>query len=251
MKTNQIIKLREFLLKNNLKYTFLFLQKIYIFVFRKIHFLNLIFNIKKLLNSKKELLKYKNIHEWKECFIIWWAPSLKKIDLKRLNKKIIFTVNKWHLLRNLGIRKSNYHFFTDDFWYNEIKKEDLNFSKKYFYSKIIFPRNKNFSFFKSKISFNFQDNITKHVSNPWTIILPAIQIAKYMWFKTIYLIWVDLTFNRNTSHFYQESEWETFRTIDHSLSNKNNMLKGIQLFWKHLEKQWISLINAFKIIVSF
>lgn len=238
-----IIKIREILLKYGYNKIFLSMQKAYILFFRTIHPYNLILHPCKLWNSSQELKSFRDINLWKECFIIWWAPSLLEMDLSKLNESDVISVNKWHLLKKLWLLSSRYHIISDDFCNSEIKKKYFNFSQHYFFSYMIFPKTNNFTFFKNKISPSFQNDISSGISNNWTVILPAIQLAKYMWYKKIYLLWVDLTFNIQSSHFYKESPWESFRTIDHSIMHISDMLKAIQSYNTHLKQNNIKLIN--------
>ena len=244
MKQSTINNIKNFLLKNNLNLIFLILKKSNDFLFEKINLTNFFLNPIKLLKYKKELLKYKNIHKNKRCFIIGTSPSIKNFKLEKLENEIVFTMNKGHFLKDYGIKKSNYHIITDKKCYEEIKKENFNFSNKYFFSTNILPKIKNFTFFKQKIDKKFQNDISRKVYTQYSVICPIIQIANFMGFNKIYLIGIDLSFEKNkNSHFYKDSKGEKERNNLISLKNKNKIYEWLLLANKETKKKKCKLIN--------
>ncbi len=170
------------------------------------------------LNKLKAL---RNKHLGERCFIIGGSPSLKLLDLTKLNNEYTFSVNWGFKLRDQGLHHTTYHVmtdratFTDD---NVLLYLPDNFSDTYLISsEINFPKDKfNTIFFdfiykdagNTKL---FETDITKPLAESRTIILLVMQLAYYMGFKKIYLIGVDLDFKKINGHAYQETDGEKYR----------------------------------------
>ena len=246
MKQSTINNIKNFLLKNNLNLIFLILKKSNDFLFEKINPINFLLSPLKLLNSKKELSKYKNIHKNKRCFIIGTSPSIKNFKLEKLENEIVFTMNKGHFLKDYGIKKSNYHIITDRKCYEEIKKENLNYSNKYFFHTKISPKNSNFNFIKNTNKIDIDKIKDNKFFTLGSVIFPAIQIAYVMGFKKIYLIGIDFSFDKENSHFYKDSLGEKKRNENFKKNNKNILLKNILLLSKKLKEKNVELINLSK-----
>jgi hypothetical protein len=219
------------------------IKQIYIKIFNKFHILNLFLNTQKVFFYKKDLKKYKNKYFWKECFIFWAAPSIKDMNLLWLNNKYTFTVNKWHNLKQYWLNKSKFHVITDLNCYNELSKKNLDFSETYFLSSHILPKQKNFNFIRTENKVLFSKDISRHIFDYKSVISSTIQIAYYMGFKKIYLIWIDLSFSEEKSHFYEESKWERNRNKTESIKSKNKILKWVLMSNEILKKEKVELIN--------
>lgn len=202
--------------------------------------------------NKQKLISLKDIHKGERCFIIGGSPSLKLLDLTKLNNEYTFTTNRGYKLAEQGLHNSTYHImsdcktFTDDHVENEIPN---NWTKEFFiYAGIKFPLECAYYFnyiMNNKLSdFTFQTDITKNLGECGTVIYFAIQIAFYMGFKNIYLIGVDLDFDKNKGHVYKETEGETKRQEEHSINNAVRMLSGIEFATKFLKDNNVNLYNA-------
>lgn len=164
----------------------------------------------------KGLLKFKNIHFGKRCFIIGNGPSLKFQDLECLHKhnEITFGVNM--VIRSFSevSWRPNYYFIGDKlgvkYYQDEIKKIELpycfvtdrneefwnNFSNErfYYYHNIVTViRNEPPS---------FSEDVSKGVYGLATIIYECMQFAVYMGFKEIYLLGIDSNFSADDEKNY-------------------------------------------------
>lgn len=177
---------------------------------------NLDFNTAKLL---KKNVKYKDLHKGERCFIIGSGPSVKKIDFKKLEDEITFTVNQFSRFESFSDLKTNYHVFSDEriFRLNEDIPSDLE-ALKYleklikssdeikFFSKISskscienskYLKDMNVNYYMDGLTFhddyNLDIDMTKQI--PWfpTVIDYCIFIAIYMGFEEIYLLGCDCT----------------------------------------------------------
>lgn len=211
-------------------------------------------NIKQNLTeeNKQKLLSLKNAYKGKRCFIIGSSPSLKQLDLTKLNNEHTFTVNRGYKLTEQGLKHSTFHVmsdcktFTDDKIEDEIPKDWAKFF--FTYAGIKFPLNQAFYFnyiINNKLSdFLFQTDITKNLGECGTIIYFAIQFSFYMGFKDIYLIGVDLDFDKNKGHIYKETNGETKRQEEHSINNADRMLNGIAFATEFLQNNNVNIYNA-------
>lgn len=206
-------------------------------------------NIEKILSLKD---KYKD----QKCFIIGGSPSLKQLDLSKLNNSEykVFTVNKGYKLRELGLLHSDFHCIIDNSCYQEVIDELSNdfFSLLFILSEIDFINyDKDVIFFdrifyENKINMTncYQDNLLWPLFDCATVIGTALQIATYMGFKDIYFIGVDLDFNQNIGYVYKSTKDEQDRQLTISKTTNHIMLDGLTYATKYLKAKNINLYNA-------
>ncbi len=195
--------------------------------------------------------KLKNKFKGKRCFIIGGSPSLKKLDLNKLNNEYTCTVGKGYKLAAQGLKHSSFHVFGDIFGYAETYQElDESYSNIYFFRSAIDCVNniKNKIFFDTYLreicpaSEHFQTDITKPLYCGATVVVYALQIMAYLGFSEIIFIGVDLDFNKIKDHAYEATSKEKDREA-WSIHNQEQMYKSLEFGSKFLQKK-VKIWNA-------
>ena len=158
-----------------------------------------------------ELVKFKNIHRGKRCFIIGNGPSLRTEDLDKIHEsgEISFGTNYIHRLFDKTEWRPTYYMMLDEIGFRDLKRMQLRgeIPSKFFYvdqyrnspqfisSDEIPKGNIVHQVFSSKHRYNlpkFSDDITKCVYAGWSVIYDlCIQVAAYMGFSEVYLLGID------------------------------------------------------------
>lgn len=151
-----------------------------------------------------ELVKFKDIHKGKRCFIIGNGPSLKMEDLDKLyeNQEICFGVNKIYKSFPYTKWRPTYHCLSDD---AVIQMYDENIDKKS--CQVIYADTYHWSNFDRSNEVDYVHmvgeeygnnlpgwsfDITQCVYNGCTVIYDiCLQMAVYMGIKEIYLLGTD------------------------------------------------------------
>lgn len=214
-----------------------------------------IFQIKfrRIINKNKH---FKNSQINERCFIVGNGPSLNKLDLTKLNKEIVFTVNE--IISNSSIYEnlnSDFHILIDPYYFNLSSElpEDIatierlkriNYTNKKpicitsYEGKNAFEKNGldkildlYYVFQHRYITESYKSTIKmdRNMPSSLNVIQAAIFSAMYMGFKKIYLIGCDMTF--------------IFLSIESNIEGNNNKLKNFHAY-KYSENQ-IKSIKAF------
>ncbi len=204
--------------------------------------------------NNEKILKFKDIHKGKRCFIIGNGPSLSYFDLEILDKykEICFGVNRIYLSYQHTKWRPNYYVNIDCMVIqnDKLKINDLNGIKfiRHFYKKIDnLDLNDMYEFRglsyqpgQPQISFDMYQGV--YMGN--TVIYDAIQIALYMGFSEIYLLGVDMTTGVRCedkgSHFYENINHKEVLGI----GNIKEAKKCLEYAGNTLEKFGIKLRNA-------
>lgn len=206
--------------------------------------------------SKQNELKiksFKNKYEGKRCFIIGGSPSIKQLDLSKLNNEYTFTMNRGYMIQDDNFKHSTFHVITAEFLFLRDKIMDeipKNFCEEFFITAgVDFKHKDKVTYIKvesKEMNPNvcLQDDITKPIyASPTTVVI-CIQIAKYMGFRDIFLIGVDADFNKNKGHAYQENNGEKYRQQKYSVNETNLMQNAIEEASYFLIKDNKNLYNA-------
>lgn len=198
-----------------------------------------------------KIRSYKDIHRGERCFIIGGSPSLDLLDLTKLNNEYTFTVNRGYKLQEKGLKHSTYHLFADK---NLVEQDKVmndfpqDFCKKFFVNaNLEFPDEKfdttyfTISLMKAK---KFTSDLTQDLTEGYTVVHHAIQIAYYMGFDKIYLIGIDIDFSNVQGHAYEEFDSEKERQISLSIKEENVMLKYIGYAADFLQSNNRKIYNA-------
>lgn len=209
---------------------------------------------KKFAFKNEKILKFKDIHKGKRCFIIGNGPSLSYSDLEILYKhqEICFGVNRIYLSYEHTKWRPSY-YVTVDYMVIQNDKAEINNLKgikfiRHFYKKIDNCNLNDMYEFRGlsyqpgqpQISFDMYEGV--YMGN--TVIYDAIQIALYMGFSEIYLLGVDMTTGIRCedkgSHFYESVNHKEVLGI----GNMKEARKCLEYAGNRLEEFGIKLRNA-------
>jgi hypothetical protein len=143
----------------------------------------------------------KNRYKDDTCYIVGNGPSLNKMDLSLLNDKFVFGLNKIHLINKSNPLKVDIMVCVNEFVIQQSHSEIIKNAPKTFLKwnwKFLFKkRNKKVHYVNSDFAFTrFSNDITKNISEGYTVTFVAMQIAFYLGFKNIILIGVDHNFSQ-------------------------------------------------------
>lgn len=173
--------------------------------------------------------RIKDSHKGERCFIVGNGPSIKNMDLSKLENEFVFTVND--IIRNdtiFRVLKSNCHVFIDPEYAKMTDQQlvaYLDSVSKYrndilcVCSETMFPKNKLFVDKNISAIFSYlhrywvNDNakidFTKNVYIAQNVVQAAIYVALYMGFSEIVILGCEMT------SFYEELEYNaTGRLIE-------------------------------------
>jgi len=177
----------------------------------------------------RRLLKFKNIHQNENCFIIGNGPSLKNMDLSLLKNYHTLGLNKIYLIFDKIDLNLSYHVAVNPFVIEQSAKafEILQCPSFLSYrpSRIIVKELEHIYFIMTGGPYTFQTSLTNEICEGHTVTYVAMQIAFYMGFKGVFLIGVDHNFStkgkpnekqmlvgEDRNHFHSEyfsgKEWQ-------------------------------------------
>lgn len=203
--------------------------------------------------NNKKLLALKDIYKGERCFIIGSSPSIKNLDLTKLNNEFTFTVNRGYKLIDNGLTNATYHIMSDVYTLKDDNVRDeipQKFAQQFLiYGGIDFPFSKNVTFFDyTNNPNNLKQKIKPNITDPFiscsTIIAYALQFAYFMGFSEINIIGVDLDFSAIMGHSYEETDGEKQRQQDASIKQAKFMLEGIDNISQQLIAKGITVQNA-------
>ena len=202
------------------------------------------YNMASIYEGKKkkhhELLKFKNVHKGKRCFIIGNGPSLRIQDLEilRKNKEICFGSN-WIIKTFEQTEWRPDYYVVMDYNFMRIMPKSIQTTRGE--KKIIFraesymdksDEKDDFTYtYQSHIygdDLNFSEDITEGIYGARTVTYDMLQIAAFMGFKEIYLLGVDCT--KGNSHFYKPD------AIDKSKLESRTVLSAME--WEQQYTAW-------------
>lgn len=163
---------------------------------------------KKQQRENKEVLAklkpFKGIHSGERCFIIGTGPSLTIKDLEALKGEITFASNRIYEVFDKTDWRPTYYVNQDhNLIRNFVERIKTVNAKNIFlpvdYKDSFTQENARFFVLKHKEFYPkkapFSCDISKFLAQGFTVTYGAIQIAKYMGFKEIYLLGIDHNYN--------------------------------------------------------
>lgn len=193
-------------------------------------------NTAKLLEDKKNIVKFKDIHKNKRCFVIGNGPSLRASDLDRLKNEYTFAVNKIFEIYNQTEWRPTYYSTGDIKGYYSIfcrDKTDIGCKQKFLclhhqYVELISDDIliiERTPFKKGSADFKFSVDPAKGFYLAGSSLFLNLELAVYMGFNEIILLGVDNSYayseqvvngnvnNNSSNHFYPVTNEET--KLDH------------------------------------
>jgi len=158
--------------------------------------------IKWYSKHSKRLIQFSNIHNNESCFIIGNGPSLNKMDLSLLRDYNTFGLNKIYLMFDKVDLNLNYHVAVNPL---VIEQSITEFEKLKCPSFLAYrtahklARNSGNLYYLATdsqfpVQYSFYSDISKPITEGYTVTYVAMQIAFYMGFKNVFLIGIDHSF---------------------------------------------------------
>lgn len=146
----------------------------------------------------KRLLRFKDMHKGKDCFIIGNGPSLNKMDLSPLKDYHTFGLNKIFLMFDRVDLNLSYHVAVNPLVIEQSAREFEAMPCPSFLSHAaargIVHSLDNIYFIATGGQFTFQEQIRCEIHEGYTVTYVAMQIAYFMGFNRVFLIGVDHNF---------------------------------------------------------
>jgi hypothetical protein len=149
--------------------------------------------------SRRRMLRFKNVHRGERCFIIGNGPSLKQTDLVKLRDEFTFGMNRIYLLfAELGFT-TTYFVSINDLVIEQCAVELAELPLPKF---IAWHSNRHFEQLPDDLIFlytsytgpKFAHDMTRRIWEGATVTNVALQLAFYMGFAQVILIGVDHNF---------------------------------------------------------
>lgn len=150
---------------------------------------------------EQKVKTFKNIHKGEDCFIIGNGPSLNKMDLEPLNNYYTFGLNKIFLLFERASIQVDYLASVNPLVVEQSQEEFKQLSNiPIFVSKSschgLDLRAKHITQLYTGLDWTFSEDLSKRVSEGFTVTYVAMQLAYYMGFQNVYLIGVDHSYKQ-------------------------------------------------------
>ena len=150
-------------------------------------------------DSIKRLRSYQNSHKGERCFIIGNGPSLRKMDMKKLEKEFTFGMNRIFLMfPELGF-KTSFLVSVNDLVIEQSKDEFRKLDIPVFVSwrarKWLKPQDNLYYLYTTYTGKKFAKDATKRMWEGATVTYSCLQLAFYMGFSKAILIGVDHNFS--------------------------------------------------------
>ncbi len=208
--------------------------------------------------SYHHLIKYKDIHAGKRCFIVGTGPSLCVEDVEKLQGEISFGVNTCLKLFDKINWRPDYYCIIDPDTFNNLKEE----IKTYEVNNLFIADNRmhvehdnieKFPLDCSRFFWNmfpklfpvtkFSNNIVKKIYDGCSVVYACLQIAAYMGFSEIYLLGVDCNYSdpdklhsKMTDYVNYQYHWDQ--------STGEGMIQSFKVAFEYAERNNIKILNA-------
>lgn len=170
----------------------------------------------------KDILKFKNIHQGKRCFIVATGPSLRveDLDMLKTNNEVCISMNRIYNIFDKTDWRPDYFVIEDAKMIEDLAKEiaELKLDYKFVAAnpKCYWEQEKAASSIKYNMIVQnyknsmpgFSSNVENCVYNGRTVTYVCIQLAAYMGFKEIYLLGVD--FNYSADLYAPENHFQGY-----------------------------------------
>lgn len=183
------------------------------------------------LPGRGTILRYKNAHLGKRCFILASGPSLNSHDLNKLRSEISFTVNR-----------SGFLYPNATYTCSMAEHAFVSFGELLRKSKCFFTtEGRAFGVQMPVIGGEgFSFDLEKGVYAGCTISLIALQIAVYMGFRSIHFLGLDLKNTAEQTHFFGIDE----QNLKHEDREFPRMRKAFQHAMEVLKDKNIIVTNS-------
>lgn len=203
-----------------------------------------------------DLLKYKNKHSGKRCFITCTGPSLTIEDLELLKDEYVLGMNSICLIHDKTKWKPDFFGIQDRFVFEKVKEKLLAtdngvvFAPLYFKKKYKTPENWVYLpltgayhmyelIYQTRYFAKFSNNSYALMYDGYSITYTLLQLAVYMGFDEIYLLGADCTYMGRKQHFIEHGNDDP--TV---VSATERLFASYGEAKKFAEKNGIKIFNA-------
>ncbi len=208
----------------------------------------------------KQILKFKNLHQGKRCFIVATGPSLTVNDLDKLymNHEICISMNRIYNIFPKTNWRPDYYVIEDAKMIEDLAMEIASLPLEYKFvssvPEIYWEQRKANKSIKFNMileeyddeSIRFSRNIERYMYNGRTVTYICMQLAAYMGFKEIYLLGVDFSYSKDiyaeSNHF--EGYQKHYKDIRLNTVDTRKQLCAYKKAKKETEALGIKIINA-------
>jgi len=141
----------------------------------------------------KGMKEFQHIHKGKRLFILASGPSLKSLDLSRLERRIVMGMNRSFLM----YPKTHYHCVMDHRLF-ELYEKELH-ETRYLFTLQGRPWGIPMELLGTE---GFSWELEKGIYSGYTISFLALQVAVYMGFQEIFFLGLDLKHESSNTHFF-------------------------------------------------
>jgi hypothetical protein len=201
------------------------------------------------------LESFRNIHARQRCFLVGMAPSLRELDLTKLEGELAFTVNRGYLAAGLGLPRTAYYVVSDPLTYQpyveEIRRADVGLR---FYRADVcdLPEYRDAAGREPAVRFPFHreptmdegyfaEDATTGTYRGFTVLLDAAQLAFMMGFSDVIIIGCDLDYDGALTHVYGTGPIEERRRHDMPIPRT---LQAMAVAAAAFERHGRRLVNA-------
>lgn len=190
--------------------------------------------------NKEKLLSYKDIHKGQRCFIIANGPSLKLLDLSKLNNEYTIGMNRIYLLFDSIQFFTTYYCAINNLVIQQFKKDIsnlpmprfLNWSERQLFNG---DQSGNIQFLKitNSLEDSFIPNLLRPISSGGTVTFVALELAFFMGFSEVIIIGLDHNFQNQGEPNKVEVRKDT---IDENHFSPNYFPQGIKWMLPDLKR---------------
>lgn len=179
----------------------------------------------------KKIADFKNRHEGKRLFILASGPSLKKMDLSPLKKRMVMGLNRSFLI----FPDTYYHCAMDLRLFKEYKTNLQN--TRSLFTLAGRPWGIPINLLGTE---GFSRDLEKGIYSGYTIAYVALQIAVYMGFKEIFYLGLDLKNEGVNTHFFGHD----YRSKNHETTEFPKMIKMLKFGERALSNTNVKVFNC-------
>ncbi len=154
----------------------------------------------RIIENKKRVETFRDIHKGERCFIIANGPSLQQIDFDLLKGEYTIGMNRIYMMeKDKGFLPTYLAVSDVAVQLEQFREEYENVPVPKFYSwfgRYLFPeKNKTINYFFQHFKNDFSADFTKTIGNSKSVTYVCMQLAFYMGFDEVILIGKDHSYN--------------------------------------------------------
>lgn len=184
------------------------------------------------MKEKKPAIRdFKNLHEGKRLFILASGPSLERINLAPLRRRLVMGLNR----SPLAFPNAHYHCTMDQRLFDEFPK--MLEKSRYLFTLEGRPFGIPLRLLGSE---GFSWDLEKGIYSGYTTSYFALQVAVYMGFKEIFYLGLDLKHYAGRTHFFGHD----FHSRNHENTEFPRMRKMLNHSAQVLEDTGVKVFNC-------